>query len=166
MKTVIFRRSFMSTIRWDPGSDLMTLRNAMSRVLRSGGVRPGNFTIEIGYGDIPLDMFQTENEIVVKATLPGIRPEDVDVSVTGETLTIKAERKSEKVVQGRDYIRRENRYGRFTRTIPLPVQIDPDKAIANFENGVLSLTLPKSETVKPRQIKVQGTVRDTDQTVP
>ncbi len=156
----------MSTIRWDPGSDLMSLRNAMSRVLRSGGGRHGNFTIEIGYGDIPIDMYQTENEVVIKATLPGVKPEEVDVSVTGETLTIKSERKEEKEVQGRDYIRKENHYGRVSRIVALPVEIDPDKAVASFENGMLILTLPKSETVKPRQIKVQGAASDTEQTTP
>jgi len=145
----------MSMIRWDPGRDLMSLRQAMDKLFEESVIRPSNFTFEFGGGGIPIDMYQTDNEIVVKATLPGVKPEEVDISVAGETLTIKAQRKEEKETKEKDYIRKENRYGMVSRTITLPVSVDADKAVASFDNGVLTLNIPKAEQEKPKQIKVQ-----------
>ncbi len=80
----------------------------------------------------------------------------MDISVSGDVLTIKAERKEEKEVKEKDYIHRENRYGMISRSINLPVEVRADKAEASFENGILTLSLPKSEQVKPKQIKVKA----------
>jgi len=146
----------MSMIRWDPARDLMTLRQAMDRLFEESFVSPRSLALEIGGGDIPIDMYQTDNDVIVKASLPGVKPEEVDISVTDDLLTIKAERKEEKEVKGRDYIRKENRYGMVSRSITLPVPIQSDKAEATFESGVLSLKLPKAEKVKPKQIKIQA----------
>ncbi len=81
----------MSMIRWDPARDLMSLRQAMDKLFEESVVRPSRFVFELGSGTVPIDMFQTENEIVVKSPLPGIKPEDVDISISEGVLTIKAE---------------------------------------------------------------------------
>ncbi len=149
----------MSMIRWDPAKDLMSLRQAMDKLFEESLVRPSWFTLELGGENIPVDMHQTENEVIVRATLPGVKPEDVDISVAGETLTIKAEKKDEKELKERDYVKKENRYGMVSRSLTLPVQVDADKAEAVFENGILNLKLPKSEQVKPKQIKIQSKIQ-------
>ncbi len=146
----------MSMIRWDPAKDLISLRQAMDKLFEESFIRPSGFTLEIGGGTIPIDMYQNEDNVILKATLPGVKPEEVDISVTGDILTIKAERKEEKETKDKDYIRRENRYGMVSRSVTLPVEVKADKADATFDNGILTLTLPKSEIVKPRQIKVQA----------
>lgn len=146
----------MSMIRWDPARDLMSLRQAMDKLMEESFIRPSGFTLELGGGSIPLDVYQTESEVVVKATLPGIKAEEVDISIIGDMLTIKAERKEETEIKEKDYIRKENRYGMVTRSLSLPVEVQQEKAEAVFENGVLTLTLPKSEAVKPKQIKIQA----------
>ena len=93
---------------------------------------------------------------MVKAAPPGMNPEEVDISIAGGTLTVKGEHKENKEVKGQDYIRREHRYGVFSRTGTFPVAIQSEKAQATFENGMLTLTLPKAEAVEPKQIKVKA----------
>jgi HSP20 family protein len=100
-------------------------------------------------------MYQTANEVVVKAALPGAKPEEVDITITGDTLTIKGEAKVEEETQREDYFYQEHRYGAFSRSVTLPSGLDSDKAEASFENGFLTLTIPKSEQVKPKQVKVK-----------
>jgi HSP20 family protein len=92
---------------------------------------------------------------VVKAAVPGVKPEEVDVSIIGDILTIKGEHKEEKEVKEDNYFRKERRYGTFSRSVQIPVPVKTDKAEAVFDNGVLTLTLPKAEAVKPKQIKVK-----------
>jgi len=146
----------MTLTRWDPFREMMTLREAMDRLFEDSFVRPSRFWVEAGREEIPLDMYQTANEVVVKASIPGFKPEDVDITITGDTLTIKGEHKEEKETKDRDYICKECRYGNFSRSITIPVAVKADKAEATFENGVLTLTLPKAEEVKPKQIKVKA----------
>jgi HSP20 family protein len=105
---------------------------------------------------LPLDISENENEFIVKASLPGVRPEDVQITVHGDMLTIRAEIKDEKEKKDEHYYLRERRYGHFQRTVTLATPIAADKAQAHFENGVLTLTLPKAEGAKPKQIKVNG----------
>ena len=102
------------------------------------------------------DRYQTANDVVVKASLPGFKPEEVDISITGDTLTIKGEHKDEKEVKDEDYFYKERRYGSFSRSLILPIQVQSDKAEAVFEDGILTLTLPKAEEIKPKQIKVKA----------
>jgi HSP20 family protein len=104
----------------------------------------------------PLDVYETEDSLVVKAPLPGVRPEDVDISITGDILTIKGESKSEQEVKREDYHRREVRYGSFCRSVPLPTQVEHGKAEAVFEHGILTVTLPKTAEAKPKTIKVKA----------
>jgi HSP20 family protein len=102
----------------------------------------------------PVEVSETENEVEVKAALPGVRPEEVDISVTNDVLTIRAEHREEAEERKRDYYRREIRYGTYHRSLALPVAVDTDKAEATFRNGMLHLRMPKAEALRPKQIKI------------
>jgi HSP20 family protein len=106
---------------------------------------------ELGFA---LDVYETDDVLVVKGALPGVRPEEVDISVTDGVLTIKGETKSEEENKDENYHRRELRYGAFSRSVALPTRVDHDKAEAKFENGMLTISLPKAEEVKPKSIKI------------
>ena len=106
--------------------------------LRPFGRKPETFTPRI-------DVVDTDKEIKVSAELPGLDEKDIDVSLTKESLTIKGEKREEKEEKGKDYYRSERSYGSFTRTIPLPLEIDTDKVAASFKKGVLTVTLPKTK---------------------
>ncbi len=127
----------------------------MDRLFDDSIVRP-SFYLAGQESDIPLDVYQTANEVVIKASLPGFKPEEVDISVTGDTVTIKGEHKEEKETREENYLLQERHYGSFSRSITVPVEIKSEKAEASFEDGVLKLTLPKAEAVKPKQIKVKA----------
>ncbi|NPV76857.1 MAG: Hsp20/alpha crystallin family protein [Anaerolineae bacterium] len=140
--------------RWDPARELMNMSRAMDRLFEEFY---GRSPILGGMGTFPaIDMYQTENEVVVKATLPGMNPEDLQVSVTGDVLTLRGEIKQEKEVPGDSYHLRERTFGSFSRSIPLPVPVVVDKSKAEFENGVLNLVLPKAEEVRPKTITIKA----------
>jgi HSP20 family protein len=103
-----------------------------------------------------VDIFEKEDRFVVKAELPGIKEEDIQVSVVGDTLSVKGEKKTETEVKEEDYYRSERSYGSFCRSIPLPSNVNADKIEASFEDGVLEVTLPKSAKVKPKKIAVSA----------
>jgi len=129
----------------------------MDRLLEEGFGRPSRlFGRFIESGKVPIDMYHTPNEVVVKAALPGVKPEEVDITITGDTLTIKGETKTEEEVKGEDYLYQEGRYGALSRSITLPGQLRTDQAEASFENGILTLTIPKTEEVRPKTIKVKA----------
>lgn len=143
-------------VRWEPFRDLISLREAMDRLFEESFVRPGlGRLVPAGAEALAVDMYETDDTIVVKSAIPGIKPEDLDISITGDTLTIKGETKAEEEVKEENYIRRERRYGSFCRSVAIPMPVMTDKAQAEFEDGVLTLTLPKAEEVKPKAIKVK-----------
>jgi HSP20 family protein len=144
----------MSMIRWDPGRDLMGLKQAIDKLFEEVP-RPAHFSMELGGKDIPLDMYQTDKEIVIKALLPGLNPKDVDISISANTLTIKAEIKEDAETKDKDYIYKEHRYGSYSRLVTFPVPVDGEKADAVFENGALTVTVPKTEEAKPKPIKIR-----------
>jgi HSP20 family protein len=147
----------MAIERWHPFTELMSLRQAMDRLFEDSFVRPSRVLSTLGESGAPtLDIYQNPNEVVVKATLPGVKPEDVSIDTTGETLTIKGESKAEQEIKKEDYLYQERRYGAFSRTVVLPSGLKPDKAEATMENGVLTLTIPKAEEVKPKKISVKA----------
>lgn len=146
----------MSITRWEPFTELMSLRDAMDRLFEESFIRPGRLLPGVTTAGVPVDMLQQDGNIVVKAPLPGVKPEDIDISIVGDTLTIKGEMKEEKEVKEENVIRRERRFGTFSRSLPLPTTVDSSKASATYENGVLTLTLPVAEAAKPKQIKVQA----------
>ncbi len=146
----------MSITRWEPWSELMTLRDAMDRLFQESFVQPGRLLGAAGAGGVPIDMYQQDGALVVKAPLPGVKPEDIDITVVGDTLTIKGETRQEKEIKEEDVIRRERRFGSFSRSVSLPSPVDTSKANATFEDGVLTLRLPIAEEAKPKAIKVQS----------
>lgn len=144
-------------VRWEPFRDLVSLREAMDRLFEESFVRPQtDWLAPTEAGALAVDMYETEDAVVVKSAIPGIKPEDIDITVTGDTLTIKGETKFEEEVKEENYVRREMRYGSFVRSLPVPVSVVADKAEAEFENGVLTLTLPKAEEVKPKAIQIKA----------
>jgi len=143
-------------MRWEPFREIMSLRDAMDRLFEDSFVRPSRLWPELGRGELPVDMYQTANDVVVKASIPGLKPDEVDISITGDTLTIKGEHKEEKEVEEQDYFYRERRYGAFSRSLTIPVPVKTEKTEATFENGVLTVTMPKAEEVKPKQIKIKA----------
>ena len=146
----------MASDRWDPFREVISLRDAMNTLLQESFVRPNGPSGPNGPAALPLDVCETEDAFVVKASLPGIKPEDVQISVHGDTLTIRGESQAEEEKKGEHWHLRERRFGSFQRSLALAVPVDSDRANAHYEHGVLTLTLPKSESVKPRQIKVGG----------
>jgi HSP20 family protein len=146
----------MTNVRLESATDLLSLRDAMSKLFEESFVRPTNWTEGQTTGTFAMDLYETPNEIVLKAVLPGVKPEDLDISITGEVLAIKAELKPAAPEHKETrWHRQERRYGTFTRTIALPNQVQSDKIDATFEHGILTLTMPKVEAVKPRTIKVK-----------
>ncbi len=145
----------MHLVRWEPFRETVSLRQAMNRLFEDSMVHPARFWPENGKGEFKIDMYQTEDAVVVKASLPGIKPEEVDISVTGDMVTIRGEHKEEQEIKEEAYLRKEQRYGSFCRAITVPVDVKSDKAEAVFENGIMTLTLPKAEEAKTRSIKIK-----------
>lgn len=141
--------------RWEPAG-VTSLRDAMDRLFEDSFVRSSGLFPALRTEAPAVDIYQTDTDVVVKASLPGMKSEDVDISVTGDVITLKGEHKEEKEVKEEDYFRKEMRYGSFTRTLPIPVPVNVDKAEAEFENGVLTVRLPKTEESKPTSVKVKG----------
>ena len=143
----------MAIQRWEPLREAVSLRDAMNSLLQESFVRPIGLLAD-GASTIPLDISENENEFIVKASLPGVRPEDVQITAHGDTLAIRGEIKAEEEKKDEHYHLRERRYGQFLRTLSLSTPISADKAQAQIDKGVLILRLPKAEEAKPKQIKV------------
>lgn len=141
-------------IRWEPAREMMTLREAMDRLFDDAFTRP--LSLRDGWSVPAIDMYQTDDEIVVKAALPGVKADEVQINITGEVLTLKGEMKYEEEKEEKAWHIREQRYGSFERSIVLPTDVVADKAKADFENGILTITLPKADEVKPRTITVKA----------
>ena len=146
-----------SVERWEPFKEMMSLREAMNRLVEDSFIRPGSWLtpLDVEAMGVAMDVIETKDSLIVKASVPGIKPEDIEVSVTGEVLTIKGETASEEKIEQGSYLRQERRFGKFERNLTLPTLVTADKADAKFEHGVLTLTLPKAEQVKAKTIKVK-----------
>ena len=112
-------------------------------------------TVGNGHGHVDVDLYQDADSLKVRAAIPGIKPEDVDVRINDHTLTIKGETESEKELKEGEYLHREHYTGAFHRTVNLPDYVDTEKADASYENGVLTVTLSKREESKPKVLKVE-----------
>ncbi len=145
----------MSTLtRWEPVREMMTLREAMDRLFDDAFTRPINMGT---VSTMPaIDMYQNEDDLIVKAVLPGLSKDDVDISVTADVLTLRGEFKNNEDDNGASYHLREQRYGVFERSIGLPTDVEVEKSKAVFENGILTITLPKAEAVKPKMISIKA----------
>ena len=141
-------------IRWEPARDMMTLREAMDRLFDDAFTRP--LSLRDGWTVPAIDMYQTDDEVVVKAALPGIKADEVQINITGEVLTLKGEVRHEEDKKEKAWHIHEQRWGSFERSLVLPTEVVADKTKAEFENGVLTITLPKAEEVKPRVINIKA----------
>ena len=144
--------------RYDPFRDVLSLRDAMDRLFQESFVRPNGWTMP---ANVPVDVHETEQGYVVEASLPGWKPEDVNITFQDGALTISGQHNepSEPQAQngnGKNWHLRERKFASFSRSFTFPSAVDADKAQADYENGVLTLTLPKAESAKPRQIKIGG----------
>jgi len=140
--------------RWEPAREIMTLREAMDRLFEDAFTRP--LSMSDGWSAPAIDMYQTDNEVVVKAALPGIKADEVQINITGDVLTLKSEVKHDEEQRDKAWHIREHRWGSFQRSVALPTNVVSDKAKAEFENGILTIILPKAEEAKPRTITVQA----------
>lgn len=140
--------------RWDPLREMITMRQAMDRMLDEAFAR-GTETRGTGAWLLPMDAYITDEAIVIRADVPGLKPEEIDIRLEGDTLTIRGEIKREEENQ-RKYVLLERPTGKFERTLTINTPIDHDRVEASFKDGVLTLTLPKAEAVKPRQITVKA----------
>jgi HSP20 family protein len=147
----------MTVIRRSPWRDMMTLREAMDQLFEESFICPerrlGASSLERPFR-LPLDVYTTSEEIVITASLPGLTPDELDIVIEGDTLTIRGELRPP--LENVEYLFQERTDGPFSRTLTLNVPVEANKAEAVFENGVLTLTLPKAEETKPRIIKVKN----------
>lgn len=146
----------MTVMRWHPWREMRTLREAMDELLEESFVQPGQR--QIGQRQeqrlrLPLDVYATPEEIVIMSSLPGLTPDEVDITIDGDRLTIRGELRPP--LENVDYLFQERAYGPFSRSLTLNVPVNTDQAEAVFENGVLTLTLPKAEESKPKTIEVK-----------
>jgi HSP20 family protein len=106
-------------------------------------------------GQLTIDVYQTPDEIVIESTIAGVKPEDLDINITSETVTIRGERKRDKKISDEDYFYQECYWGKFSRSIILPQEIDPEKSTATLKNGILTIRLPKLNRHKGRSLKIK-----------
>jgi HSP20 family protein len=145
----------MALVPWKPFDELTSFRREMDQLWdRFFSERPALDMLEKGW-EPTMDITETKSDLIVKAELPGIDPKEIDISLTGDTLTIKGEKQQEKEEKEENYYRIERSYGIFSRTIKLPVSVQNDKIKASYQHGVLKITLPKSEEAKQKQIKIK-----------
>jgi len=150
----------MSLVKWGPLKELEEMRRDMDRIFdeifsplprrrRTWGEKPETAPI------VPnVEIYDRKNEIVFRAELPGVKKEDIDLSITKDSLTLKGEIKKEEETETAYYVS-EISYGSFARTVALPVEVESEKAKATFKNGILELVLPKQEEAKPKEIKIE-----------
>lgn len=143
-------------VRWDPFREMTSLRDAMDRLFESAWITPSRWLgSDVTYG-VPVDVIENDDNYVVKASVPGFQPDDLNVTVQDNVLTISGEVKAEEEKKDERYHLRERRWGSFTRSVSLPYAVKSDAVEANYENGVLTLTLPKAEEVKRKRIAIKA----------
>jgi HSP20 family protein len=147
-------RNGMSPLR-----DFMSLRDAMDRMFEDRWVSPGSWLTwsSAGTDYLPLDIYESADDIVVRALAPGVSADGIDIQFQGGVLTLRARSEEPAIPDGATWLVHEVTPGEFIRQVTLPRAVDADKAETSFENGVLTLTLPKTADAKPKQIKVEAT---------
>lgn len=144
----------MGMDRWDPFREMMTLREAMDRLLQQSISGTGQLLSNMRPDSIPMDVVERDDAFEVRAAVPGVKPEDVEVTVQGERLTVRAEARRDEEQAGENWLMREHRAGTLSRTITLPGPVSSDRAEARIEYGVLTLRLPKAQVTRPQRIVV------------
>lgn len=142
-------------VRWDPVTDLVTMQQALDRLYDEAWAgRDAEWRQGQRVNALPVDVYSTANELVVKASVPGIEPEDVEITIEGDKLTIRGELNAP--LDNVDYHIQERRFGPFGRTLTLNVPVEADGAEATFQNGELTLVIPKAQEVRPKVIQVKS----------
>jgi HSP20 family protein len=144
----------MTLTRWEPFREMLTLRDAFDRFFEDPFTRRGEWIATLR-GVPALDMYDVNGSIAVDIALPGVKPEEVEVNIVGNTLTVKGEHKSNEEVNEKDYYRHEVHYGSIMRSIDLPTYVDTDKVEATFENGILKIVVPKMPEAQPKRIEIK-----------
>jgi HSP20 family protein len=146
----------MDLIRWNPWKDMVSMREHMNALFNDSLFRPGrrDDDVALGVWSPSVDMFEKDGKVVIKAELPGLEKKDLNLEINNGVLTLKGERKYDNEVKEENFYRREMSYGKFIRSFTLPAEVDADKIKADFQNGLLTVEVPKSEAHKPKQIKV------------
>ena len=144
----------MGMDRWDPFREMMTLRESMDRLLQQSISSTGQLLSNIRPDSIPLDVSERDDAFEVRAAIPGVKPEDLEVTVQGDRLTLRAEVRRDDEQRSENWLIREHRSGTLQRSVTLPVPVSADKAEAKIEHGVLTLRLPKAQATEPHRITV------------
>ena len=148
----------MTIARFTPLNDIVSLRDAMDRLFEESFIRPNGWNGHAaGHLAVPVDLWETKDSFQLRADVPGVTPEQLEINATSDGISIAGEVKAPNNMEQDGWLRQERRVGKFQRSFTLPVAIDPTKVEATFDNGVLQLVLPKAENVKPRMIKVNAT---------
>src|SRR5687768_2553593 len=156
----------MSIVRYDPFRDLRTLQEEVNRLFSTNLTRAfGDEGIGRGAWAPSVDIFENKDQIVLEAELPGMKQEDFDLSIESNVITLRGERRFEKTEETDNYHRVERSYGAFTRSFTLPQTVSGEGATAEYNNGVLRVTLPKREEAKPRRIEVTAEGKPTPKTI-
>ena len=148
--------------RWDPFAEMVSLQDRLNRLLNQSFGNPSPFSFgreserQLAGGNFvpPVDVYEDDHTISLQAELPGMEEKDLDIRLENNILTISGERKFEKEDRQENFHRIERQYGRFSRSFTLPSAVDAEKIRADFENGILHITMPKSEEARPKQIKI------------
>lgn len=143
----------MNLIPWEPRRDLLSIRNLMDRAFDDWFYEPLVRTFD---STLAVDLYESNGNVVLKTPIPGVKPEDIDISVTGDCLTIKGETTEESEVEDVNYIRHERHMGTYYRSITLPPGIETDNVAADYHDGILTLEFPKSKEAMTKNIKVKA----------
>ncbi len=145
----------MSDLRFDPFAELSTYHDAMRQLIEGGWLGPRDLLPTVlASGFVPVDMLETGQALIVRAAMPGVKIENLTITVLRDTLTLRGEVKADTEFEGATYLLRERRVTAFTRSLNLPMAVDVDHAGISFRDGVLTLTLTKSESVQPKLVQV------------
>ena len=144
-------------IRWQPMNEPLSLRQAMDRLFEDSWVSSRAWgAMPAAWSEPALDVYETPETVVVQAAVPGVAPDQVEITVQGNYFAISGQTKTESQTEDKNYLRRETRSGSFSRVLELPAGLQTDKADAKFQDGVVTITFPKAEQVKPKRIPVQA----------
>jgi len=145
----------MAIVKYNPFRELRTMQDQMNRMLDMAWNREFGEELKEGVWQPPVDIYEDEQSVVIKAELPDVDQKDIDIRIENNTLTIRGERKHSSEVKKENYYRVERYFGHFQRSFSLPSSIDQDKVQAACDKGILTVTLPKSAATKPKQISVE-----------
>lgn len=147
----------MALIRWDPFRDLLTLQDRMDRLFQDSITRTRGYeqSLAPGFWSPPVDIYETDEAVVLKAELAGLNKNDVTIEIKNSTLVLRGERKFEKDIKEENYHRIERSYGSFSRTFSLPQTVDHSKVSATFKDGLLEIMIPKVKDARPKQIEIK-----------